>query len=135
MQLFPYKVLISDSTLRKVDQKYVESFEVWCWRRMEISWNDRVENEILHTLKEERNILYVIKRRKTNCFGHILHRSCLLKHVTVGKIEGRIYVTGRRGRRLSSYWMPLRKRKEEALDRHLCRTRCRRSYGPVVRQT
>jgi hypothetical protein len=22
-------------TLRKVDQKYLESFEVWCWRRME----------------------------------------------------------------------------------------------------
>jgi hypothetical protein len=24
-------------TLRKVDQKYLESFEMWCWRRMEIS--------------------------------------------------------------------------------------------------
>ena len=25
--------------LRKVDQKYMESFEMWCWRRMEkISW-------------------------------------------------------------------------------------------------
>jgi hypothetical protein len=22
-------------TLRKVDQKYLESFEMWCWRRME----------------------------------------------------------------------------------------------------
>jgi hypothetical protein len=30
-------------TLRKVDQKYLESFEMWCWRRMEkISWTDRV---------------------------------------------------------------------------------------------
>jgi hypothetical protein len=26
-------------TLQKVDQKYLESFEMWCWRRMEkISW-------------------------------------------------------------------------------------------------
>ena len=24
-------------TLRKVDQKYMESLEMWCWRRMEIS--------------------------------------------------------------------------------------------------
>jgi hypothetical protein len=33
-------------TLRKVDQKYLESFEMWCWRRMEkISWTDRVRNE------------------------------------------------------------------------------------------
>jgi len=35
-------------TLRKVVQKYLESFEKWCWRRMEmISWTDRLRNEIL----------------------------------------------------------------------------------------
>jgi hypothetical protein len=27
-------------TLRKVDQKYLESFKMWCWRRMGISWTD-----------------------------------------------------------------------------------------------
>jgi hypothetical protein len=32
-------------TLRAVDQKHLERFEVWCWRRMEISWTDRVRNE------------------------------------------------------------------------------------------
>ena len=33
-------------TLREADQKYLESFEMWCWRRMEkISWTDRVRNE------------------------------------------------------------------------------------------
>jgi hypothetical protein len=32
-------------TLRKVDQKYLESFEMWCWRRMRISWPDRVRHE------------------------------------------------------------------------------------------
>jgi len=27
-------------------QKYLESFEMWCWRRMEkISWTDHVRNE------------------------------------------------------------------------------------------
>jgi hypothetical protein len=36
--------------LQRVDQKYLESFETWCWRRMEkISWTDRVNNEeMLH---------------------------------------------------------------------------------------
>ena len=30
-------------TLRTVDQKYLESFEIWCWRMMEkISWTDRI---------------------------------------------------------------------------------------------
>jgi len=33
-------------TLRATDQKHLESFEMWCWRRMEkISWTDRVGNE------------------------------------------------------------------------------------------
>jgi hypothetical protein len=28
------------------DQKYLGSFEMWCWRRMEkISWTDHVRNE------------------------------------------------------------------------------------------
>jgi hypothetical protein len=87
-------------TLRKVDQKYLESFEMWCWRRMEkLSWTDRVRNEeVLHTVKG-RNIVHTIKSRKANWIGHILRRNCLLKHVIEGKLEARIEVTGRRGRR------------------------------------
>jgi hypothetical protein len=78
-------------TLRKVDQKYLESFEMWCWRRIEtISWTHCVKNEeVLHRVKEERNILHTIKRRKANLIGHILRRNCLLKHVIEGKLEGR----------------------------------------------
>ena len=31
-------------TLRAADKKYLESFEMWCWRRMEqISWTDHVK--------------------------------------------------------------------------------------------
>jgi hypothetical protein len=31
--------LYGAETLRKLDQKYLKSFEMWCWRRMEkISW-------------------------------------------------------------------------------------------------
>jgi hypothetical protein len=55
--------------------------------------------EVLHRVKEERNILHTIKRRKGNWVGHILRRNCLLKHVIGGKVEGRIDTTGRRGRR------------------------------------
>ena len=35
-------------TLWKVDQKYLKSFKMWCWRRMEkISWTDRVRNKVI----------------------------------------------------------------------------------------
>jgi hypothetical protein len=40
-----------------------------------------------------------IKRRKANWVDHIVHRNCLLKHVTEGKIEGRIEVKGIKGTR------------------------------------
>jgi len=41
-------------TLRAVDQEYWESFEMWCWRRMEkIGWTDHVRNEeVLLRIKE-----------------------------------------------------------------------------------
>jgi len=68
--------------LRKVDQKYLRGSRMWCWRRMEkMSWTDRVRNEVLERVKEERNILHTIKRRRTIWIGHILRRNCLLKHV------------------------------------------------------
>jgi hypothetical protein len=58
-------------------------FEMWCWRRMEkIRWTDRVRNEeVLHTVMEERNILHTVNTRKTNLIGHFLRRHCLPKHV------------------------------------------------------
>jgi len=66
--------------LQRVDQKYPERFEMWCWRWMEkIIWTNHVMNEeILHTVKEERHILHTIKRRKANWIGHILHTNCIL---------------------------------------------------------
>jgi inosine/xanthosine triphosphate pyrophosphatase family protein len=87
-------------TLRVVDQKYLSSFEIWSWGRMEISLTDRVRNEeVLQRVKEDRNILHKIKARKANWICHILCRNCLLKHVTEGKIEG----TGTRERKCNNY--------------------------------
>jgi hypothetical protein len=55
-------------TLRAVDQKHLESFEVWCRRRTEkISWTDHVRKEdVLLRVKEQRNILHEIRKRKAN---------------------------------------------------------------------
>ena len=55
-------------TLWEIDQKHLESFEMWCWRRMEnISWTDHVRNkDVLLRVKEQRNILHEIRKRKAN---------------------------------------------------------------------
>jgi hypothetical protein len=89
----------------------------------EISWTDRVRNEeVLPTVKEERNILRTVKRREYDWIGHTASRNGLLKHVIERKIEGRIEVMGRRGRRRKLLLDDLKERrgywkfKEKALD-------------------
>jgi hypothetical protein len=52
-----------------------------------ISWSDLVKKRVLHTVKEERNILLIMRR--TNMIGHMLRRKCLLKRVIEGKMEGK----------------------------------------------
>jgi len=62
-----------------------------------VSWADRVRNEeVLYTVKEERNIVHTVKGRKDNWIGHIWRKKCVLKHVIEGMIKE---VKGRRGRR------------------------------------
>ena len=107
-----------------------------------ISWTDHVrKKEILLRVKEQRNILHEISKRKANWIGHILRRNCLLQQVIEGKIQGGIEVTGRRGRRRRKLLGELEERrgyshlKEEALDRTVWRARFGRGFGPVVRQT
>jgi hypothetical protein len=85
-------------------------FEMRWWRRVEkINWTDRVRNEeMLHGVKEEKNILRTIKIRKANWIGHILRRNCLLQHVSAGKIEG----SGDNEEDVIIYWMILGKKRE-----------------------
>jgi hypothetical protein len=67
--------------LLKVDQKCLESFEMWCCRSMEISWTDRVEG---------RNFLHTIKRRLTG-----LTLSLLMSYIygpTFGNAESRLFL-------------------------------------------
>jgi hypothetical protein len=74
--------------LRKVDQKYLESFEMWCWRTIsKISLTDPVRNEkVLQRVKEEWNNPQKIQIRKANGIGHMLRRNCLLERVIEEKI-------------------------------------------------
>jgi len=50
--------------LQKVYQKYLESFEMWCWRMMDrISWTNHVKiTNYLHIIKKQKKILHTIKR-------------------------------------------------------------------------
>jgi hypothetical protein len=130
-------------TLRAVVQKHLESFEMWCRRRMKmISWTDHVRNEdVILRVKEQRNILHETRKRKANWIGHILRRNCLLQRVIEGNTQEGIEVTGRQGRRCTKLPDDRKERrgyshlKEEALDCTMWRACFGRGFGPVVRQT
>jgi len=99
------------------------------------------KEDVIHTVKEQRNILHEISKRKANLIGHILRKNCLLQQVIERKIKRGIEVTGRRGRRRRKLLDDLKERrgychlKEEALDRTVWRVGLGRGFGPVVRQT
>jgi hypothetical protein len=106
------------------------------------SWTDHVRNEdVLLRVKEQRNILHEIRKRKVNWIGHILRRNCLLQRVIEGKIQGGIEVAGRQGKRRRKLLDDLKESrgyshlKEKALDRTVWTARFGRGFGPVVRQT
>jgi hypothetical protein len=107
-----------------------------------ISWTDHVrKEEALLRVKEQRNFLHEISKRKANWICHILRRNCILQKVIEGMIKGGIEVAGRRGRRRRKLLDDLKERrgfshlKEEALDRTMWRARFGRGFGLVVRQT
>jgi hypothetical protein len=95
---------------------------------------------VLFRVKEQRNILHEISKRKANCIGQILRGNCLLRQPIGGKIKGGIEVKERRGRRRKLLDNLTERRgysdlKEEALDRTMWRAGFGTSFGPVVRQT
>jgi hypothetical protein len=95
------------------------------------------ENEVLHRVKEERNILHTIKRRTKNWIGHDFRKNCNLKHVIERKMGG----TERRGRTRKQLFNYLMKREkfwklqEETPDIPPWTDLFGRVYKLVVRQT
>ena len=46
--------------MRHVSKKYVVSFEMWCWRRIEkISWTHHVRNDEVLQRPRKRDISYI----------------------------------------------------------------------------
>jgi hypothetical protein len=83
----------------------------------QLGWSCEKWRSVLYVVKEEKNNLQTIKRRKANWIGHILHRNCLLKHVIEEKIGVRIKVTGRWGRRCKQLLVDLKEMRVLEMER------------------
>ena len=78
--------------LKKSDRNRIESFEMWCWRKMlSISWQEhRTNDSILIELGLERELMGRVAKLKLQYFGHITGGSAGQLAVTVleGIMEG-----------------------------------------------
>jgi hypothetical protein len=56
-------------------------------------------NKSLQHITSNYTLIHEICKWKANWIGHILRRNCILQRVIEGKVQGRIEVTERQGRR------------------------------------
>ena len=79
-------------TIKKAEHKRINSFELWCWRRLlRVPWTARRSNQsILKEISPECSLEGLMLKLKLQYFGHQMQRGdSLEKTLMLGKIEGR----------------------------------------------
>ena len=77
-------------TIKKVELRRIDAFELWCWRRLlRVPWTARRSNQFI--LKETSPGCSVEGLMlKLQFFGHLMQRADTLEKILMlGKIEGR----------------------------------------------
>ena len=79
-------------TIKKVEHRRIDAFELWCWRRLlRIPWTARRSNQsILNEISPEYSLEGLMLQLKLQYFGHLMQRvDSLEKTLILGKSEGR----------------------------------------------
>ena len=78
-------------TLTNSTMKKTKAFEMWCYRRMmRISYIEhKTNNEVLEMVTSKRALLCIIKKRKTEYFGHLIRMNGLQRILLEGKVNGK----------------------------------------------
>ncbi|KAJ4450889.1 hypothetical protein ANN_02322 [Periplaneta americana] len=87
-------------TLQRSEEKRIEAFKMWVWRRMErVKWTEKIRNEtVLERVDEERMMLKLIRKRKKNWLGSLDEKKLPTEGWTAveGMNMGGVIVGGRR---------------------------------------
>ena len=78
-------------TLKKVEQRRIDAFELWCWRRLlRVPWTSRRSNQsVLKEISPEYSLEGLMLKLKLQYSGHLMWRTdSLEKTLMLGKIEG-----------------------------------------------
>jgi len=76
-------------TIKKVEHRRINAFELWCWRRLLVPWTARRSNQ---SILKEINLKYSLEilMLKLQYADHLMQRTdSLEKTLMLGKIEGR----------------------------------------------
>ena len=104
--VFPVVMYRCESwTIKKVESRRTDAFELWCWRRLlRVPWIARKSNQsILKEISPEYSLEGLMLKLKLQYFSYLIRRTdSLEKTLMLGKIEGRRRRGGQRMRWLNS---------------------------------
>ena len=90
--VFPVVMYKCESwTIKKAECQRVDTFELWCWRRLlRVPWTARRSNQfILKKISPEYSLEGLMLKLKLHYFDHLMRRAdSLEKTLMLGKIEG-----------------------------------------------
>src|SRR5574340_732062 len=79
-------------TVKKVERRRIDAFELWCWRRLlRVPWTARRSNQsILKEVSPEYSLEGWLLKLKLQYFGHLMGRAdSFEKTLMLGKIESK----------------------------------------------
>ena len=77
--------------LKTTDKKKINSFELWCYRRLlRIKWTDKKTNEyFLSKIGTIERLLTIIVKRRMAFVGHVLRKGDICKDLLIGAVYGK----------------------------------------------
>ena len=75
--VFPVVIYVCESwTIKKIEHRRIDAFELWCWRLLKVPWTARRSNQsILKEISPEYSLEGLMLMLKLQFFGHLMQRT------------------------------------------------------------